>query len=160
MPLRLSRPTDVAEDHQQLIDMLWRFYMAANDPSMRKIAGVIAGMDDDQRNGTANPETIRRTLSAHTLPQWQTVEVIFLALCELADVDPDDDNDDRSSRWHNAPRTHRAQLHQHYRLAKYGTLTEPPRTRGEKARQRALATREDPPDPWASVSKATDEPPF
>jgi hypothetical protein len=59
MPRRLSRPADVPADRQPLIAMLWRFYIAANGPSARKIADAISALDDDQRGGTANHETVR-----------------------------------------------------------------------------------------------------
>lgn len=68
MPRRLSKPTDLPSDHERLIDMLWRFYAAADDPSTRRIAEAIEELDDDQRKGTANPETIRRTLRAMNEP--------------------------------------------------------------------------------------------
>ncbi|WP_280498260.1 hypothetical protein [Nocardia farcinica] len=165
MPPRLYKPTDVPEDYEQLIDMLWRFYIAADEPPVRKIARAIEELPDDQRRGTANHETIRRTLRALTLPQWETVEVIFLALCQIADVDPDDiDNGYRDS--------HRDLLHWCYRLARYGEVAALPRTREEKARQEAEAEAKrrrkaalD--DPWGSPPSAgafgrrpDDEPPF
>lgn len=46
----------------------------------------------------ANHEMIRRTLRGEAVGAWQTVEVIFLALCELADVDPND-ADDVEDNW-------------------------------------------------------------
>ncbi|MGW5112257.1 hypothetical protein [Nocardia sp. NPDC004123] len=83
---------------EPLINMLWWFYIAENDPSIRTIAQVIEELADDQRNGTANHETIRHTSGATSLPQSQSVEEIFLALLQIADVDPDDignkDDDD------------------------------------------------------------------
>jgi hypothetical protein len=82
---------------------------------------------------------------AINLPEWQTVEVIFLALCQIGDVDPDDDDDgDDFNRWDDSQdqlHTHRDRLHHCYRLAKFGTTESLPRTRSEKARQEA-ATRE------------------
>ena len=168
MPPRLSRPTGVPEDHELLIDMLWRFYVVADGPSTRRIAEVVASQDDDSRAGTANHETVRRTLSASYLPEWQTVEVIFLALCQISDVDPDDEDDsDHYDQW-DTRRTHREELHRRYRLARFGTAPELPRTREEKARQaeRERAKRGSPDDPWGSAQPApsgggfSDEPPF
>ncbi|WP_433603727.1 hypothetical protein ACQPXH_33245 (plasmid) [Nocardia sp. CA-135953] len=174
MPRRLSKPTDVPENHERLIDMLWWFYMAANDPPTRKVARVIDELPDDQRNGTANHETIRRTLKAETLPQWETVEVIFLALCQIANVDPDDKEPDGDG-WE-SPRSHRDELQWCYRKARYGSVTPLPRTRDVKARQEAeaeaerarrAARRSPPPDPWGTPVAGTfgggrvdDEPPF
>ncbi|MFF0528432.1 hypothetical protein ACFYT3_08575 [Nocardia amikacinitolerans] len=186
MPPRLSRPTDVPKNHVGLIDMLWRFYIAAGDPPMRKIARAIEELDDDQRIGTANHETIRRTLSAKTLPQRETVEVIFLALCQIANVDPDDiepgeeDDNPGFNDWE-PTRSHREELHRCYRMARYGSVTALPRTRDMKARQEAeaqaaaeadrarrtgrRAPASDPwsdDDPWgrAPASAHTEEPPF
>lgn len=175
MPPRLSKPTDVPEDHEPLIEMLWRFYIAATEPPMRKVAQAVARLDDDQRTGTANHETIRRTLKATNLPQQQTVEVIFLALCQLANVDPDDIDYSYAESWERRARTHRQQLRLLYRLARYGTVTALPRTRDEKARQEAEAeartrrSRAHEDDPWGSAPAAgtfggggrvDDEPPF
>ncbi|WET81678.1 hypothetical protein P3102_10935 [Amycolatopsis sp. QT-25] len=64
-----------------------------------------------------------------TSPQWLTVEVIFLALCRIADVDPDDYGYDQ-------PPTHREALHEAYRRARFGYTRELPRTRTEKAARR------------------------
>ncbi|MFJ1460877.1 hypothetical protein [Nocardia sp. N2S4-5] len=108
MPRRLSKRIDVPANHEQLIDMLWRFYIAANDPPIREIARAIEELDETQLKGTANHETIRRTLIATTLPTWPAVEVIFLALCQIADIDPDDiEPDGEYDRWNTQPRSHR-----------------------------------------------------
>ncbi|MBF6358301.1 hypothetical protein IU449_27770 [Nocardia higoensis] len=128
------------ENHDQFIDMLWRFFIAADEPPMRKIAQVINELPEDQQKGSANHETVRRTLLALTLPQWETVEVIFLALCQIADVDPDDvepDEDNYRGRDWEPPRSHRDELHRRHRLARSGWLPPMPRTRTEKARQEA-----------------------
>jgi hypothetical protein len=102
-------------------------------------------------------------------PPRQTVEIIFLALCKIADVDPDDENDSDDYYQNEMPQTHRAQLHHNYRLARYGVAYDLPRTREEKARQQAEAEerlqRAAPEDPWGSAPKAgassfLEEPPF
>lgn len=170
MPPRLSPPTDVPEDSTYLVNMLWRFYIAAGDPPMRKIARAIEELPEDQRKGTANHETIRRTLLAKTLPQWETVEVIFLALCQMANVDPDDvEPDDDGDRWGPPTQPHREELRWRYRKARYGEVTPLPRTRDAKARQEAAerAERARQSDPWGKApargsfgaSSADDEPP-
>ncbi len=171
MPPRLSKPTEVPQDHELLIDMLWRFYVVADGPSTRRIAQVIATQDDDSRAGTANHETVRRTLRAAYLPEWQTVEVIFLALCQIADVDPDDDDDSdyyNDDRW-DTRRTHREELRRRYRLARFRTGQELPRTREEKTRQEAEREHEQRSipanDPWGPApvpgsGRLSDEPPF
>jgi hypothetical protein len=150
-----------------LNDMLWRFYIAANAPSTRGIAQAIASQDDDSRAGTANHETVRRTLRASNLPAWQTVEVIFLALCQIANIDPDDEDDTDDYDRQDPAYTHRDELHRRYRLARFGTGQGPPRTRDEKMRQEAEQKRAGRrvalDDPWGSApasSGFSDEPPF
>ncbi len=179
MPARLAKPTDVPEKHAPLIEMLWRFYIAAGEPSMRKIADAVQELDEDQRKSTANHETVRKTLRAINLPQQETVEVIFLALCHLADVDPDDiepSEDDNSgyNGWDQEPsRSHREELLRNYLLARHGSVPTLPRTREVKARQEAewearqsshgsFGSLRSEADPWGSVAKSSpdDEPPF
>lgn len=174
MSRRLSLPSNVPDEHEPLIKMLWRFYAVADAPSMRKIAEVIASQDEETRKASANHETVRRTLMAINLPEWQTVEVIFLALCQIGEVDPDDDDDDDDfNRWgksQDQPETHRDRLHQCYRLAKFGIMESLPRTRYEKARQqvaareRALLRDASADDPWATAPSVgqsfAEEPPF
>lgn len=169
MPRRLSSPTTVPDGHEQLIKMLWRFYVAADGPSTKRIAAVIASQDEDVRKATANHETVRRTLLAIYLPELLTVEVIFLALCEIADIDPDDEDDEDDERRWGGPRSHRDRLRQCYRLARYGTSDDLPRTRSEKARQEAAAREHQqgtsPDDPWGAPPPRgsggfADEPPF
>lgn len=69
--------------------------------------------------------------------------MIFLALCQIADVDADDvepDEDDNSgyNRWdQEPPRSHRENLRRYYLLAKHGSVLTLPRTRQVKARQEA-----------------------
>jgi len=167
MPRRLSQPTEVPRDREPMIEMLWRFYVAADGPSTRKIADAIASQDEDSRAGTANHETVRRTLIASYLPEWQTVEVIFLALCQIADIDPDDDDDSVDyDRWDTVP-THREELRTRYRLARYGTTQGLPRTRQEKARleQERVSRSVKQDDPWGSAPPSggggfSEEPPF
>jgi hypothetical protein len=160
MPPRLIKPVNVPESRQALVDMLWRFYIAAKGPPTRKIAETIEAFDEDQRNGTANHETVRRTLRGESVGAWQTVEVIFLTLCELADVDPQDMEGDEGDRW-NPPVTHIERFSRCWHEAVYGSLMpDIPRTRTERAEQEAAerAAREArgrTRDPWSN-----DEPPF
>lgn len=88
MPPRLTKPASVPDERKNLVDLLWRFYVAAQRPTTRRIAETIEARED--RRGSANHETVRRTLRGEALGAWWTVEVIFLALCEIADVDPHD----------------------------------------------------------------------
>jgi hypothetical protein len=100
MPSHMTRPVDVIPSRRPLVDMLWSYYIAAGRPPMRKIAATISAWDDDRRTGSANHETIRRKMLGTSVGAWQTIEMIFLALCEIADVDPHataDDGDGRST---------------------------------------------------------------
>ncbi|MGQ0841327.1 hypothetical protein [Actinokineospora sp.] len=166
MPRPFTKPQSVRPERQNLVDILWRFYVAADRASMARIAEAIHTLDDDTRAGTANHETVRRTLRGDAVGAWQTVEVIFLALCELADVDPDDKEGDEGDRW-DPPISHRERLRRAWNTAKDGEPTPTlPRTRAERARQEA-AERRTPvlvsDDPWGSAppsSAFNDEPPF
>jgi hypothetical protein len=45
--------------------------------------------------GTASKETIRKTLRGQTVPQrWENAQALFLVLCELAKIRPDEPRDD------------------------------------------------------------------
>ncbi|WP_418153393.1 hypothetical protein [Actinoalloteichus caeruleus] len=140
MPPRLTKPTNVPASRQPLVDLLWRFYVAARRPTTRRIAEVIEAWDDDRRTGTANHETVRRTLRGEQIGAWQTVEVIFLALCQLADVDPNDaDDPDENDRWSPPPGTHIELLHQYWNQAVDDSpMPDVPKTRKERAEQAAL----------------------
>jgi hypothetical protein len=163
MPPRLSKPNNVPDDHEPLVAMLWRFYVAANEPATRRIAAVIA--KDEDRKATANHETVRRVLTARHLPEWQTVEVIFEALCRIGDVDPDDADDSENNhfdRW-DQPATHRERLRRLYMLARHGRVEDLPRTRQERAQQEAAQRVRTPvDDPWGTAQPGalSDEPPF
>ncbi|GAA2989707.1 hypothetical protein [Actinokineospora diospyrosa] len=164
MPRAFAKPRKVPADRLDLVDILWRFYVAADRPTMRGIADAVQGLGDEVRAGTANHETVRRTLRGEAVGSWQTVEVIFLALCELADVDPDDEEGDTGDRW-DPLISHRKRLRNAWNTARDGEpIPEMPRTRTERARQEAAARRPRPPDdPWGSalpVGSFNDEPPF
>lgn len=171
MPRRLTKPTNVPEARQPLVDMLWRFFVAAGRPSMRRIAEAIEELDDDQRNGTANHETIRRTLQGQSVGAWLTAEVIFLALCELADVDPTDEEGDDGDRW-NPPTAHIEEFRRRWNAAvDLAPMPDLPRTRAERAAQETAerAKKQQMAD-WARQTAASDsrgipktssnEPPF
>lgn len=174
MPPRFVKPTDVPESRESLVDFLWRFFIAARRPAMRQIADVIQSWDDDKRNGTANHETIRRTLRGEAVGAWLTVEVIFLALCELADVAPDDADDVEDSRWEE-PVSHIEMLRRYWNQAVDGGAPMPERlkTRKERAEELAAAQAQQEAvkqrandDPWGSAPPRgsgggfSDAPPF
>jgi len=156
----LTKPTKVPQSRQPFVDMLWRFYIAARRPPTRRIAETIEAWDEDQRRGTANHETIRRALRGESVGAWQTVEVMFLALCEMADVDPHDIDDDDGDRW-NPPFSHLERFHRSWNEAvDEAPMPDIPRTRAERAEQQAAQqaeaeARASAKDPWA-----TDDSPF
>ncbi|WP_439659172.1 hypothetical protein ACSHWB_43465 [Lentzea sp. HUAS TT2] len=164
MPPRLTKPTTVPEAREPLIDLLWRFYRAAQRPPIRRIAQVIEELPEEKRNGSANHETIRRTLRGEQIGAYQTVEVIFLALCELADVDPQD-ADDVDDQW-SQPDPYLEQLQRYWNQAideESAHHYVPPKTRSERElRQIAAKLQQD--DPWGSAPPRgggfADEPPF
>lgn len=170
MPRRLTKPTDVPESRQLLVDMLWRFFVAAGRPSMRRIAEAIEQLPDEQRNGTANHETIRRTLRGESVGEWGTIEVIFLALCELADVDPNDKEGDDGDRW-NPPIAHIDDFRRRWNEAvDLAPMPDLPRTRVERAEQEAAErAKQEQTTAWVRNAAAresgvvktySDEPPF
>lgn len=70
--------------HRDFVELLFDYYRLARRPTLEKICNQVRSKD---RAGTASRETIRRMLRGVTVPpNWQTVEVVFIALCELAGV--------------------------------------------------------------------------
>jgi hypothetical protein len=139
--------------------MLWRFYIAANRPSTRKVAATISAWPEDRRTGSANHETIRRTLRAESVGAWQTVEMIFLALCDLADVDPEDTEGDEGDRW-DPPVRHIDRIRRCWHEAMdESPVPELPRTRTERAAQEA-AERAAAEARAHAIRLAGDDPPF
>jgi hypothetical protein len=56
---------------------------------------------------TRSTSTRRKTLRGETVPQrWENAEALFLVLCEMAEVDPEDSTD--TDPWGNSP-THKEQ---------------------------------------------------
>lgn len=161
MPPRLTKPASVPEERKNLVDLLWRFYVAAQRPTTRRIAETIEARED--RRGSANHETVRRTLRGEAVGAWWTVEVIFLALCEIADVDPHDIEYDEEyyDRFNPPPVSHHEQCRRYWNEAVDGApMPDIPRTRKERDEQEAAAKAE------AQLKAATrswnsdDEPPF
>ncbi|WP_436493205.1 hypothetical protein [Actinokineospora sp. HUAS TT18] len=165
MPPRLTKPQDLPEARQAMVDILWRFYVWADRPSAQKIAKAIQDLPEQERNGTANHETVRLTLRGDALGAWQTVEVIFLGLCELADIDPEDE-EGGDNRW-DPPTSYREQLRRAWHRAVDGDyMPDKPRTRTERAREAAQRAKErvtQTDDPWGTAPPTggfNDKPPF
>jgi hypothetical protein len=160
MPPRLTRPASVPEERKNLVDLLWRFYVAAQRPTTRRIAETIEERED--RRGSANHETVRRTLRGETVGAWWTVEVIFLALCEIADVDPHDiEYDEYYDRFNPPPFSHHEQCRRYWNEAVDGApMPAIPRTRKERDEQVAAARTEAEFKAAARSSNFDDELPF
>jgi hypothetical protein len=142
VPPRLTKPTNVPAQREPLVDMLWRFFIAANRPTLKRVAEAIEALDDEQRVGTANPETIRRNLRGQTVGQLETIQVIFLALCRLADVDPHDMEGADGDRW-NPPVSHMDDLRRRWHEAfDEAPMPDLPRTRAQQAAELAAAEAE------------------
>jgi hypothetical protein len=76
-----------------LVTQLFAYYRDAGRPTLRQISDSIASRDD--LAGTASRETIRRMLLGISFPaQWETAHAVFLALCQLAGYDPDEEHPD------------------------------------------------------------------
>lgn len=115
---------------REFVELLFDYYRKAGRPTLRRISEWIKTHDD--LAGTASRETTRCVLNGTTVPvQWSTAEAVFLALCVMANVDPDgtayEDFGEKASHWEQAK--------QRWNDA----LDEPPNA---------------PPSPWS------DEPPF
>jgi hypothetical protein len=87
--LRMPGPSVVPDrDRRAFVAELFRCYKAAGRPTLAEISDQIA--EGDYR-GTASRETIRRALAQGAVPsKWLTAEAIFLALCAMADFDPEE----------------------------------------------------------------------
>jgi hypothetical protein len=101
----------------------------------------------------ASAETIRRILRGTTVPaHWETVEAVYLTLCDLAELDPDDDV-------YLDALDERAKIRRHVEETWHEALDNP----NHRYRQPARVAAE---DPWAAdagsfgVDRASDEPPF
>lgn len=97
---------------RDFVDTLFWLYQQAHRPALREISEAIRRSD---LPGTASPETIRRMLYGTTVPaRWETVEAVYLTLCDLGGWGPDvdiywEDTDERAAirrrvedRWHAA----------------------------------------------------------
>lgn len=160
MPPRLTRPAIVPKERENLVHLLWRFYIAAQRPTTRRIAETIEARED--RRGSANHETVRRTLRGEAVGAWLTVEVIFLALCEIADIDPHDiEHDEHYDRFSPPPVSHHEQCRRYWNEAVDGApMPDIPRTRKERDEQEAAAKAEADRKSAPRYTTFDDEPPF
>ncbi len=86
LPSEMDLPPGPVRDFAELLFWLYR---QAHRPALRDVSGAIRRNDD--LHGTASPETIRRMLLGTTVPvRWAIVEAVYLTLCDLAGLEPDD----------------------------------------------------------------------
>jgi hypothetical protein len=86
MPSETELPPGTVRD---FVRFLFELFRAADRPTLETISDKVA---DSDYAGTASRETVRRMLRGQSVPaQWPTAESVFLALCDLAGADPDDD---------------------------------------------------------------------
>jgi hypothetical protein len=86
MPDETALPQGPVRD---FVELLFDYHQIARYPTLEAICTQIDELPEQQRSGTASRETIRRMFHGHVPRNWQTVEVVFDALCQLAGVDPD-----------------------------------------------------------------------
>jgi len=105
MPSEKDLPRGPVRD---FVEVLFWLFNEAHRPTLREISREI---ERSNLRATASPETIRRMLQGRTLPRWPILEAVFIALCNIADVEPNEyfDRDDDSTRreilefrWHEA----------------------------------------------------------
>ena len=130
---------------REFVEALFALYREAWRPTLREISNEIERSDSA---ATASPATIRRMLRGTTVPSWQIVNAVVLALCRIANVEPDaaDGYDELSRRELVQMRWNQALDH-----------PEPERVSRSGFGARAEL------DPWASaepVATFSDEPPF
>lgn len=152
MPEERDLPRGAMRD---FVEVVHYHYRAAHRPPLRKISNRVVELvehskrSDGRLDGTASKETIRRMLLGKVLPQWSTVEVVYLALCDLAGEDPNASHHDGGYGY-----TYRDEISRAWNDA----IDEPPN-------RQIPAVPED--DPWATGSQRSgwgggypDEPPF
>lgn len=91
--LRMPTEDEVPKGpRREFVAELHWLYREAKRPQLRKASDWIRQRND--LAGTASKETIRRMLRGKTIPRdWDTVEAVLVAFCELAGFSPDRDRD-------------------------------------------------------------------
>jgi hypothetical protein len=85
MPPESELPSGPVRD---FLEQLFVLFRAARRPTLREISDAI--LRRHNLRGTASAETIRRMLHGKVPSHWTTVEAVMVALCDLADIDPDE----------------------------------------------------------------------
>lgn len=140
MPTLQELPRGARRD---FVEALFSLYKEASRPTLRDISKEIERSDSA---ATASPETIRRMLRGTTVPSWRIVNTVVLALCRMANVDPD------AGGYEEPTRRELVQF-------RWNDALDNPEP--ERVASSGYSTRADA-DPWASGSPGgySDEPPF
>ena len=151
---------------REFVAELRRYYRPGR-PSLREISQAVAKHPDPRvREITASAETVRRMITGKVLPaDRDRVHAVFRALCELAEIDPDGQQDhqgDYDSRYDPPPETNWQCVQRLWDAALEEEADAPPLPRPAPPPPPAPAPRARPAneDPWANDSGYTDEPPF
>jgi hypothetical protein len=98
-PSEAELPPGAVRDFAELLFWLYR---QAHRPALRDISEKIRR--NEYLHGTASPETVRRMLLGTTVPaRWAIVEAVYLTLCNLAGLDPDDAGPANPMHWGDPP---------------------------------------------------------
>ncbi|CAM3746648.1 hypothetical protein [Nocardiopsis rhodophaea] len=90
MPKTIRMPSE--EDlprgpRRHFVETLYQLYCDAGRPPLQRVSERI---NELPVSGSASKETIRKILNGRTVPlQWPNVEAVFVALTDMAGVDPD-----------------------------------------------------------------------
>ncbi|WP_067481811.1 hypothetical protein [Actinomadura hibisca] len=158
---------------RDFVELLFDYHQIARHPTLEAICEQINEIPEEERLGTASRETVRRMFHGHVPRHWQTVEVVFDALCQLAGVDPDrkvrywDHRDDER-----VEADRRSQMQEVWSAALYGRPVDKPLFRGinfdyEEPEPEPVGSSSRFPaiDPWATGGNSrggsyNDDPPF
>jgi len=136
---------------RRFAEELFHLFRLARRPPLWEISYRIQHNND--LDGTASRETLRRMLTGKTVPSWKTAFAAFTTLCDLAEVDPSsaryvDNNRYESDSYLEAFESAWNDAHD------YDPLDRPRVSRVETV----------PDNPWGSASSTSkpsyDEPPF
>jgi hypothetical protein len=161
MPDTAALPEGLVRD---FVELLFDYHQIARHPTLDEVCAQINERPEDERLGTASRETVRRMFHGHVPRHWQTVEVVFVALCQLAGADPDRKVkywDDRYDA--NVETDRRSQMQEVWNAALYGRPTGRSLFRGVdfdyEEPEPTPSTRHPVDDPWATGGFG-DNPPF
>jgi hypothetical protein len=162
MPNLDTLPEGPARD---FVELLFDYHHIAHHPTLEQICDQIDKRPEEERAGTASRETVRRMFHGQVPRNWATVEVVFVALCQLAGVDPDRKVKYWEEHDEEVVADRRGQMHDAWSAALYGRPAGKARFQGinfdyEEPEPPASARGGFTDDPWGSGSAFSDKPPF